>query len=216
MTSRRSPRDDRVGVAASPRRLIARRRRSRRRAWAAGAARAERDRDGPLQAESRGRHRRLGGGHAGGVRGRRGRPAHAQRRSVASGRAAARAGGGGRQAARRAGQLAAGLGQQADQPGDRARARAGAPVDVQYQSNGGAIVRVEIRFGDWLEAPTPSSARTASRSPCRAFTWARRRRPGSASATCGSGAAVYRITAARGQERRRCQGRQGRAPRAVR
>jgi hypothetical protein len=27
-------------------------------------------------------------------------------------------------------------------------------VDVQYQSNGGAIVRVEIRFGDWLEAPS--------------------------------------------------------------
>jgi hypothetical protein len=26
-------------------------------------------------------------------------------------------------------------------------------VDVQYQSNGGAIVRAEIRFGDWLETP---------------------------------------------------------------
>ena len=26
-------------------------------------------------------------------------------------------------------------------------------VDVQYQSNGGAIVRVEVRFGDWLESP---------------------------------------------------------------
>ena len=30
------------------------------------------------------------------------------------------------------------------------RARA---VDVQYQSNGGAIVRAEVRFGDWLEKP---------------------------------------------------------------
>jgi hypothetical protein len=27
-------------------------------------------------------------------------------------------------------------------------------VDVQYQSNGGAIVRVEIRFGDWMETPS--------------------------------------------------------------
>jgi len=35
---------------------------------------------------------------------------------------------------------------------DRALGRARA-VDVQYQSNGGAIVRVEIRFGDWLETP---------------------------------------------------------------
>ena len=26
-------------------------------------------------------------------------------------------------------------------------------VDVQYQSNGGAIVRAEVRFGDWLEKP---------------------------------------------------------------
>jgi hypothetical protein len=32
------------------------------------------------------------------------------------------------------------------------RARA---VDVQYQSNGGAIARLELRFGDWLEAPSP-------------------------------------------------------------
>jgi hypothetical protein len=35
---------------------------------------------------------------------------------------------------------------------ERALGRA-RPVDVQYQSNGGAIVRVEIRFGDWLETP---------------------------------------------------------------
>ena len=36
---------------------------------------------------------------------------------------------------------------------DRAVGRA-RDVDVQYQSNGGAIVRVEIRFGDWLETPS--------------------------------------------------------------
>jgi len=36
---------------------------------------------------------------------------------------------------------------------DRAAGRA-RDVDVQYQSNGGAIVRVEVRFGDWLETPT--------------------------------------------------------------
>ena len=36
---------------------------------------------------------------------------------------------------------------------DRAVGRA-RPVDVQYQSNGGAIVRVEVRFGDWLETPS--------------------------------------------------------------
>ena len=35
---------------------------------------------------------------------------------------------------------------------ERALARA-RDVDVQYTSNGGAIVRVEIRFGDWLEKP---------------------------------------------------------------
>jgi hypothetical protein len=35
---------------------------------------------------------------------------------------------------------------------DRALGRARA-VDTQYQSNGGAIVRVEVRFGDWLETP---------------------------------------------------------------
>ena len=40
---------------------------------------------------------------------------------------------------------------------DRAVGRA-RPVDVQYQSNGGAIVRVEVRFGDWLEAPNPAVA----------------------------------------------------------
>jgi hypothetical protein len=40
---------------------------------------------------------------------------------------------------------------------DRAVGRA-RPVDVQYQSNGGAVVRVEIRFGDWLETPSAPEA----------------------------------------------------------
>jgi len=35
---------------------------------------------------------------------------------------------------------------------DRAVGRAKS-VDVQYQSNGGAVVRVELKFGDWLETP---------------------------------------------------------------
>jgi hypothetical protein len=35
---------------------------------------------------------------------------------------------------------------------DRAVGRARS-IDVQYQSNGGAVVRVEVKFGDWLEAP---------------------------------------------------------------
>jgi len=38
---------------------------------------------------------------------------------------------------------------------DRAVGRAKS-VDVQYQSNGGAVVRVELKFGDWLEAPEPA------------------------------------------------------------
>ncbi len=42
---------------------------------------------------------------------------------------------------------------------DRALNRARA-VDVQYQSNGGAVVRMEVRFADWLEgaeAPTTTA-----------------------------------------------------------
>jgi len=35
---------------------------------------------------------------------------------------------------------------------DRAIGRSRA-ADVQYQSNGGAIARMELRFGDWLEPP---------------------------------------------------------------
>jgi hypothetical protein len=44
---------------------------------------------------------------------------------------------------------------------ERALGRARA-IDTQYQSNGGAVVRVEIRFGDWLEAPNPAVALAVS------------------------------------------------------
>jgi hypothetical protein len=40
---------------------------------------------------------------------------------------------------------------------ERALGRARA-LDVQYQSNGGAVVRMELRFGDWLETPPPVAA----------------------------------------------------------
>ncbi len=39
---------------------------------------------------------------------------------------------------------------------DRALARAKV-ADVQYQSNGGAVVRLELSFGDWLEESSPPS-----------------------------------------------------------
>jgi hypothetical protein len=38
---------------------------------------------------------------------------------------------------------------------ERALARA-EQVDVEYQSNGGAVLRMRARFGDWLTAPAPS------------------------------------------------------------
>jgi hypothetical protein len=40
---------------------------------------------------------------------------------------------------------------------DRAIGRA-RDVDVQYTSNGGAMVRVEVRFGDWLDTPNGPGA----------------------------------------------------------
>ncbi len=39
---------------------------------------------------------------------------------------------------------------------DRALARARA-TDTQYQSNGGAVVRLQVRFGDWLDPKPPSA-----------------------------------------------------------
>ena len=40
---------------------------------------------------------------------------------------------------------------------DRALNRA-RTVDVQYQSNGGAVIRMEVRFADWLEDADPPAA----------------------------------------------------------
>jgi hypothetical protein len=40
---------------------------------------------------------------------------------------------------------------------DRAVGRAKS-VDVQYQSNGGVVMRVEVKFGDWLETPPEPAA----------------------------------------------------------
>jgi hypothetical protein len=45
---------------------------------------------------------------------------------------------------------------------DRALNRARA-VDVQYQSNGGAVIRMEVRFADWLEDPGAPTAALAVR-----------------------------------------------------
>jgi hypothetical protein len=39
---------------------------------------------------------------------------------------------------------------------DRALGRA-RTADTQLQSNGGAVVRVEVRFGDWLDKPVPAN-----------------------------------------------------------
>src|SRR4051794_1892722 len=45
---------------------------------------------------------------------------------------------------------------------DRALNRARA-VDVQYQSNGGAVIRMEVRFADWLEDPAAPTTALAGR-----------------------------------------------------
>jgi hypothetical protein len=57
------------------------------------------------------------------------------------------------------GALAAGGGHKLDPDRiDRALNRARS-VDVQYQSNGGAVIRMEVRFADWLENPdAPTTA----------------------------------------------------------
>ena len=91
--------------------------------------------------------------------GRGGGPAHAQRRPVAPGR---RSGAPTRppspSCAAALATLPLGSGNKLTAAEiDRAVGRA-RDVDVQYQSNGGAIVRVEIRFGDWLETPSAPDA----------------------------------------------------------
>ena len=76
---------------------------------------------------------------------------------------------------------------------DRALGRARA-VDVQYQSNGGAIVRMELRFGDWLETPTTPDG-FAVAVPAIRLGAAPTARIGKRDVRVG--AAVYRITDAR-------------------
>ena len=76
---------------------------------------------------------------------------------------------------------------------DRALARA-RDVDVQYQSNGGAIVRVELRFGDWLEKPAGPDGFAVAVSAIRLGA-APTARVGKRDVRVG--AAVYRVTEAK-------------------
>ena len=74
---------------------------------------------------------------------------------------------------------------------DRALTRAKV-ADVQYQSNGGAIVRLELSFGDWLEdASPPSVTLSASAAHLAAAPAAR-----VAGREVTLGAATYRVGAA--------------------
>jgi hypothetical protein len=123
----------------------------------AGAARADRDRDGPLKQNLAGATvdweagtLAASAGAAADLRmpsvdlSRPGAQRRAQAAAVAKLRAALAS-------------LPLGSGNKLTNPEiERALGRA-RPVDVQYQSNGGAIVRVEIRFGDWLETPNAQS-----------------------------------------------------------
>ena len=81
---------------------------------------------------------------------------------------------------------------------DRAAGRARA-VDVQYQSNGGAIVRVEIRFGDWLETPNPAVALELD-VPTSHLAAAPTARIGKRDVRVG--AAVYRMSEGKGDKKR--------------
>ena len=94
----------------------------------------------------------------------------------------------------------------------RALARARV-TDTDYQSNGGALVRVTARFVDWLEPP-PATRRPSSCSPCPPCTSARRRSRSSADAR----AAARRRRLPPGRAARRHQGgdREGRSRRSPR
>jgi hypothetical protein len=75
---------------------------------------------------------------------------------------------------------------------DRALERARA-VDVQYQSNGGAVVRLEVAFGDWLDRGDRAAA-----APSVAFTVAEARLAAAPEIEAGGrvavlGGAVYRV-----------------------
>jgi hypothetical protein len=74
---------------------------------------------------------------------------------------------------------------------DRALGRAKV-ADVQYQSNGGAVVRLELSFGDWLEGASPPSV--ALSAPAAHLVAAPAARVAGRDVTLG--AATYKIGAA--------------------
>jgi hypothetical protein len=67
-------------------------------------------------------------------------------------------------------------------------------VDVQYQSNGGAIVRAEVRFGDWLEPPPAPAPIATLAVPAMRLAAAPAAKVGAREVRVG--AAVYRVGAA--------------------
>lgn len=75
---------------------------------------------------------------------------------------------------------------------DRALGRA-REVDLQYQSNGGAVLRLEVRFGDWLE---PALAASADGRPQPATTFSVSSMPLGAAPTAKVGARDVRVGAA--------------------
>jgi hypothetical protein len=77
---------------------------------------------------------------------------------------------------------------------DRAVGRA-RTVDVQYQSNGGAVARVEVRFGDWMETPSAPDA-LAVAVPSMHLAAAPTARVGKRDVRVG--AAVYRVSDSKG------------------
>jgi hypothetical protein len=66
-------------------------------------------------------------------------------------------------------------------------------TEVQYQSNGGAVVRVEARFGDWQERPLPADPVAAVTVPAMRLEAAPAIRIGGKDVRVGS--ALYRLGA---------------------
>jgi hypothetical protein len=68
-------------------------------------------------------------------------------------------------------------------------------IDVQYQSNGGAVVRVEARFGDWLESPIPADPVATLTVPAMRLQAAPAVRIGGGGKDVPVGSALYRLGA---------------------
>ena len=165
-TSRRSRPRRSSGSSRAALALIATRRRRSRRAWRA----RDRGRATPLKQTRAGVDRRLGGGDARGVGRGGGRPAHAQRRPVASGR---------RSGARRRPRwpscaarwraLPLGCGQQADGARDRSRGRARArrrrPVPVERRRDRPRRDPLRRLAGDAQAAPDGAGGRRGEHAP---------------------------------------------------